>query len=382
MQSDVRRHRPPVRPRQPGHDLPPGRPLAARGRRASSPSSPGARRSTSPRAPATSAGPGRRRLPADLRSTFLRHAQRRARGAPGPVRRPRPSAPRPFGRRGHVWLRPPQPRDLPAFFTELARVVRPGGRIALFEVAVPRTCSDGATASTSVTSCPQAAASPIPPPTATSRSPRRLPAAVGRDGRAAASRRVRRRDRTGCHARRGPAARRQPRRSSRTGLMRAVTRRADDATRALDLNDVAPRRRVPVRPGRSRRSPGAGSRPGSRSTACRRCSVRSTTSTRPASTVLAPVSARSPSDGCRSPRAVAGEAVVAGGRRRQGRRRLGAGSPASTTASTATARRRRSPLATAGVLHDRAASRPVAAVPRRRRRGARRGTRRDGSSRR
>lgn len=29
--------------------------------------------------------------------------------------------------------------DLPTFFTELARVVRPGGRIALLEVAVPPT---------------------------------------------------------------------------------------------------------------------------------------------------------------------------------------------------------------------------------------------------
>ena len=44
--------------------------------------------------------------------------------------------------------------DLPTFFAELGRVVRPGGRIALLDVGVPRNRSSaGATASTSARSC-------------------------------------------------------------------------------------------------------------------------------------------------------------------------------------------------------------------------------------
>ena len=131
--------------------------------------------------------------------------------------------------------------ELPAFFAELARVVRPGGRIALLDVGVPRNrlvrLGHGIYFGRIVPRVGGWLSDPA--------AYRYLPRSVaylppsGRDGRAIASRRVRRRDPPGVHARRGPAARRHARRSSRTGLMRAVTRRADDATRALDLNDVA-----------------------------------------------------------------------------------------------------------------------------------------------
>ena len=65
--------------------------------------------------------------------------------------------------------------DLGAFFVELGRVVRPGGRIALLEVAEPpnRSCG-GATASTSAPSCPGSAAAlsdGAPTATCPSRSP-------------------------------------------------------------------------------------------------------------------------------------------------------------------------------------------------------------------
>ena len=47
--------------------------------------------------------------------------------------------------------------ELAAFFAELGRVVRPGGRIALLDVGVPRNRAGprGATASTSARSCPR-----------------------------------------------------------------------------------------------------------------------------------------------------------------------------------------------------------------------------------
>ena len=83
--------------------------------------------------------------------------------------------------------------ELPAFFAELARVVRPGGRIALLDVGVPRNRLVRARPRhllrTHRASRRWVAVGPggVPLPAAQ----RRLPAAVGRDGRAASSRRVR-----------------------------------------------------------------------------------------------------------------------------------------------------------------------------------------------
>ena len=98
---------------------------------------------------------GHRPISIDL---SLGHAARRPqRRAAGAGRHPPPAGARRRRRRRHVRLRAAQPRRPRAFFAELARVVRPGGRIALLDVGVPRNRARAAaaTASTSARSCPR-----------------------------------------------------------------------------------------------------------------------------------------------------------------------------------------------------------------------------------
>ena len=154
--------------------------------------------------------------------------------------------------------------------------------------------------------------------------------------------------------------------------MRAVTRRADDATRALDLNDVARRRRVPVRPGRGRvrrardRRPGRGRRRGGgarRDRPRRRDGLRRRAQRRrpgrPRVGAVRP-GRRRRGGGSRSRRRQGRRRLVLGHQHR--RRRRGTG-----TAVCAAGDRRR--------LHDRAGH-ARRAVPRRRHGGTRCGTRR------
>ena len=131
--------------------------------------------------------------------------------------------------------------ELPAFFAELARVVRPGGRIALLDVGVPRNRLVRLGHGIYFGRIVPRVGGWLSDPAAYRYLPRSVAYLPPSDEMVVQLRRAGFGDATapGVHARRGPAAHRHARRSSRTGLMRAVTRRADDATRALDLNDVA-----------------------------------------------------------------------------------------------------------------------------------------------
>ena len=137
---DVRHDRPPLRPREPAHDVPHGRRLAAHARWPGSTCRPASRCSTWPAAPATSAAswpaPASGPIGVDLSFGMLAAARTDAPRSSTPTRC---GCPVPdgsvdgvtcgFALRNFV--------DLGAFFAELARVVRPGGRIALLEVAEP-----------------------------------------------------------------------------------------------------------------------------------------------------------------------------------------------------------------------------------------------------
>ena len=137
--ADVRHHRPALRPRQPDHDVPARRALAPHRRGDRSRCRRAARCSTWPAAPATCASispsPGLRPISIDLSFGML-SADRS--GAPRVqadiLRLPVPDCSVDgvtcgFALRNLV--------DLPTFFAELARVVRPGGRIALLDVGIP-----------------------------------------------------------------------------------------------------------------------------------------------------------------------------------------------------------------------------------------------------
>ena len=262
--------------------------------------------------------------------------------------------------------------DLPAFFAELGRVVRPGGRIALLDVGVPaqpRSCA-GATASTSARSC-RAIGGWLSDPAAYRYLPRSVAYLPPPDEMVAQlrARRVRRRRRTA---------------SSRCGITQLLTGTARTADagrhprspttrpRALDLNDVARGDGfLFVRDGVGLAGRGVAARVAGR----RRAGAarpRSTTTDRP--TVRA--------------------------RRRPGRHRLGAVRPGRRRRGRRPRRRRRQGAPTAGAGSPRidgavealgaagaaaarrptptrsSRSRPIEHVPRRRRRGPRRGARR------
>ena len=126
---DVRRHRPALRPRQPDHDVPPRRALAAPRRARARPARRAAGSSTWPAAPATCAstspGPGYRPISVDLSLGMLR-ADRS--GAPRVqadiLRLPVPDGSR---RRRDVRVRPAQPRR-PGGVLRRARPGRAPGR--------------------------------------------------------------------------------------------------------------------------------------------------------------------------------------------------------------------------------------------------------------
>ena len=130
--------------------------------------------------------------------------------------------------------------DLPAFFAELARVVRPGGRIALLDVGVPRNrlvrAGHGIYFGKVVPRDRRAAVRPgrlpLPAPQ------RRLPAAAGRDGRAASRAGFADADPPSCSRSASPSC--SPARGAhpdRPDARRHPSRRRRDP--ALDLNDVA-----------------------------------------------------------------------------------------------------------------------------------------------
>ena len=136
---DVRRHRAPLRPRQPDHDVPDGRRLAASARSTTSRCRAARSCSTSLRAPATCAA-------SCTPAASSRSASTSPRGCCAPIAAAcRWSSPTCCSSRSATRdvdgvtcgfaLR--NLRELAAFFAELARVVRVGGRVALLEVATP-----------------------------------------------------------------------------------------------------------------------------------------------------------------------------------------------------------------------------------------------------
>ena len=375
---DVRRHRPALRPRQPGHDVPPRRALAAADGRGPRPPrrQPRARPGQRHRRPVRR--PRRRRPAARSRSTFSLGMLRADRsGAPRvqadilrlPMRRRR-------RRRRHVRLRPAQPRRAAG----VLRRARP--RRAARADASPCSTSacratgscGSATASTSARSCRRSAGGcPTRRPTATCpRSVAYLPPS-GRDGRQLRRAGFGDADAPACSRSAWPSC--SPAHAAllpdRPDAGRHSARRRRHP--ALDLNDVArgdgflfvrdgvgfAGRGVAARvAGRRRAGRARRDRPRRRDR-LRRCSLRC----RPGRPRLGAVRPGRRRRG-RGPR----------GRRRQGRRRHRAGSPASTTASRHCAPPS-APLADGRLLHDRAGH-AVERLPRRRRRGTRRGPRR------
>ncbi len=135
---DVRRHQPPLRPRQPDHDLPARRPLAPHGRGIARPPPRLARARSRGRHRGPLQRPPARRSAPHRDGPELRHAgpcpdRRPARA----VRRPAPAGRRCRGRRVTCGFALRNFVDLGGFFDELGRVVRPGGRIALVDACEP-----------------------------------------------------------------------------------------------------------------------------------------------------------------------------------------------------------------------------------------------------
>ena len=156
---DVRRHRSPLRPGQPGDDVPPRRPVATPGRAARLALPPGA----AVRDLASGTGDlcvelARQRPAPAVGRPLVRDARRRPqRRAPGAGRHPAPPVPARRARRGDVRLRAAQPGRPGA----VLRRARPGGaarrahRPARRRHAAQPGAARGATTSTSARSCPQ-----------------------------------------------------------------------------------------------------------------------------------------------------------------------------------------------------------------------------------
>ena len=140
VRADVRRDRTALRPGQPDHDVPPRRALAAQGGRAAGPGRRAAPCSTSPAARATCASISAAPAIARCRSTSasacsppIAAARRGCRPTSCGCRCP---TARSTARR--AGSRCATSSSCRAFFDELGRVVRPGGRIALLDVGIPR----------------------------------------------------------------------------------------------------------------------------------------------------------------------------------------------------------------------------------------------------
>ena len=239
---DVRRHRPALRPRQPDHDVPPRRALAAPRRRDARRCPPAAACSTSPAAPATCAStspaPGYRPI---VGRPQLRDAARPTAAARRGCR-PTSSAcrsPDGVGRRRDVRVRPAQPRRPAAVLRRAGpgrapgRAHRPARRRHPAQPARalgPRHLLRQGRAAASA-----AAVGPggLPLPAAQ----RRLPAAArARCVADAAARRVRRRrPPPSCTRRHHPAAHAAP----AADAMRVTTASPTTPTPTLDLNDIA-----------------------------------------------------------------------------------------------------------------------------------------------
>ena len=342
--------------------------------------------STWPAAPATCASTSPPPAASRSRSTCqprdaARRPQRRAAGA---GRHPAPARGRRRRRRRHVRLRAAQPRRAAGVLRRARasraprRTHRPARRRrarATAWCALGHSIYFGKVVPRSRRVAVRPGGVPLPAPQ------RRLPAAARRDGGAAAARRVRRRDATACSRSAsaqlltGTAARLP----DRPDAGRHSSRRRRDPRRSTST--TSPAATGSCSSATASASPGAASPPGSRSTTCRRCSAAidhvDETGFDGARPGVGPVAPRL---GAVRARAAPGEAVVPAVV-------VGKGADGSLLGHTIDGADEAlaPPVAAAGPTADAYTIEPVTPIerlPRRRRRGPRRGARRSGSSRR